>query len=165
MEESIESRKQKLREELERLKIEFKVELPKRIAEARAYGDMRENAEYEAAKERQAFVNARITQLSNQLSQLNSFNMSDISKEKIGFGSTVIVRDLESGDRMEFTFVSPNEVKPSERRISLSSPFGQALSNRSAGDTVEVNIPAGKRAYIIEKFTTFHGDTFEIERG
>ncbi len=165
MEENIEVKKQKIKEELEQLKYEFKVELPKRIAEARAYGDLKENAEYDAAKDRQAFVNARMTQLSNQLSQLNNLNMSDISREKIGFGSTVTVRDMESGDLMEFIFVSPNEVKPSERKISLSSPFGMALSNKAAGDIVEVNIPAGKRKYVIEKFTTFHGDAFENGRG
>jgi len=165
MDENIEIKIQQLKEELEQLKYEFKVELPKRIAEARAYGDLKENAEYDAAKDRQAFVNARMTQLSNQLSQLKNLNMSDISREKIGFGSTVTVRDMESGDCMEFIFVSTNEVKPSERKISLSSPFGQALSNKAAGDIVEVNIPAGKRTYLIEKFTTFHGDNFDHGRG
>jgi transcription elongation factor GreA len=161
MEEGIQAEKQKIKGELEQLRYEFKVEIPRRIAEARVYGDVRENAEYEAAKERQAFVQARITQLSNQLSQLNSINLSDILRDRIGFGSTVVIRDLDTEDSIELTFVSPNEVKPSEGRISLSSPFGLSLQNRTAGDVVEVNVPAGRRRYRVEKFTTFHGDVFE----
>ena len=161
MGEGIEAEKQKIKEKLEQLRYEFKVELPRRIAEARVYGDVRENAEYEAAKERQAFVQARITQLSNQLSQLNSINFSDILRDRIGFGSTVVIRDLDTEDSIELTFVSSNEVKPSEGRISLSSPFGVSLQNRTVGDVVEVNVPAGRRRYLVKKFTTFHGDVFE----
>jgi len=161
MSDDIELKKQKLREELEQLKYEFKVELPKKIAEARAYGDLKENAEYHAAKERQSFLSARITQLSNQLSQLSNLSVSDIAKDRIGFGSTVTVLDLESEDIIEFTFVSPNEVKPAEGKISLSSPVGMALQNRGVGEEVEINIPAGKKRHRIERFTTMHGDSFE----
>lgn len=161
MSDDIELKKRKMREELEQLKYEFKVELPKKIAEARAYGDLKENAEYHAAKERQSFLNARITQLSSQLSQLSNLSVSDISKDRIGFGSTVTVLDLESEDVMEFTFVSPNEVKPAEGKISLSSPVGMALQNRGVGDEVEINIPAGKKRYRVERFTTMPGESFE----
>lgn len=161
MEDTMEIKRQKIKDELEQLKFEFKVELPKRIAEARAYGDLKENAEYDAAKERQAFVNARISQLSNQLSQLNNLNVSDIQKDRVGFGSTVTVYDVINEDRIVFTFVSSNEVKPSEGKISLSSPIGMALQNKFVGDEVEVNIPAGKRKYLIEKLITIHGDVFE----
>jgi len=164
MEDSIDIKRQKIKDELEQLKFEFKVELPKRIAEARAYGDLKENAEYDAAKERQAFVNARISQLSNLLSQLNNLNVSDIQKDRVGFGSIVTVYDVDNDDRIVFTFVPSNEVKPSEGKISLSSPIGVALQNKFAGDVVEVNIPAGKRKYLIEKLTTIHGDVFEKEK-
>jgi transcription elongation factor GreA len=161
MNDDIEARKQILKDELEHLKFEFKVELPKRIAEARAYGDIRENAEYESAKDRQAFVQARITQLSNQISQLGNLNVADIQKDKIGYGSTVTVFDLDDEENLTFIFVSTSEVKPSEGKISLSSPVGMALQNRVPGDIVEINIPAGKRRYRIDKIVTIHGDTFE----
>jgi len=161
MGEDIEAKKRKLKEELEQLKIELKVEIPKRLTEARAYGDLRENAEYEAAKERQAFVNARITQISSQISELSNLKVGDIQRDRIGFGSVVRLRDVDEGAVLEFTFVSSNEVKPSEGKISLSSPIGMALQNRFVGDVGEVNIPAGKRKYLVEKITTIHGDVYE----
>ncbi|HSV95586.1 MAG TPA: transcription elongation factor GreA [Spirochaetota bacterium] len=161
MSDDIELKKRKMREELEQLKYEFKVELPRKIAEARAYGDLKENAEYHAAKERQSFLNALITRISSQLSQLSNLSVSDIAKDRIGFGSTVTVFDLESEETMEFTFVSPNEVKPAEGKISLSSPVGMALQNKCAGEEVEISIPAGKKRYRIERFTTMHGESFE----
>lgn len=160
----LEEKKQKLRDELDKLKIEMKVELPKRIAEARAYGDLKENAEYHAARERQGFVKALIGQISGQINQLNNLNLSNIHKDKIDFGSIVIVSDFDTNEQQEFTFVHPNEVNPSQGRISLSSPFGRALQNKSVGDTVEVTIPSGKRKLYIEKLTTLHGDVFEKER-
>ncbi|HPO46885.1 MAG TPA: transcription elongation factor GreA [Spirochaetota bacterium] len=161
MSDDIELKKRSIKEEIEQLKYEFKVELPKKIAEARSYGDLKENAEYHAAKERQSFLSARITQLSSQLSQLSNLSVSDIARDRIGFGSTVTVLDLESEELIQFTFVSPNEVKPAEGRISLSSPVGMALQNRGVGEEVDVLIPAGKKRYRIERFTTLHGDSFE----
>jgi transcription elongation factor GreA len=156
-----EAKRQAIRDELDRLNQEFKVEIPKRIAEARTYGDLKENAEYHAARERQGFVQARIGQLNAQLGQLNNLNIGDIADECIGFGAAVNVIDLDLGDRLEFMFVSPNEVDPSAGKISLSSPIGNALQNKKAGDTVEAVIPSGKRRYYIEKIVTIHGNTFE----
>lgn len=161
MSDDMAAKKQGLRDEMERLKYEFKVDLPRRISEARAYGDLKENAEYHAARERQSFVKARITQLSQQLHQMNDLNVSNIQRDKIGFGSRVRLLDRDSGNRIEFTFVHPNEVKPSEGKISLSSPVGLALQNRSVGEEVEVNIPAGKKRYFVEKITTIHGEVLE----
>lgn len=157
----LEAKRQAIRDELERLNYEYKVDLPKRIAEARAYGDLKENAEYHAARERQGFVQARISQLNGQLGQLNSINIGDIADECIGFGASVTVIDLDSDDRIDFVFVSPNEVDPSAGKISLSSPIGNALQSKKAGDMVEASIPAGKRRYYIEKIVTIHGNTFE----
>jgi transcription elongation factor GreA len=157
----LEQKKKLFREELEKLKQEFKVELPKKIAEARAYGDLRENAEYDAARERQAFVKARIAQLTDQLGKLNEMNMNDIPSDRIGFGAEVTVVDRDSDDRLRFVFVSSNDVNPSEGKISLSSPVGQALQNKMAGENVEVTIPAGVRKYYIEKIVTIHGDVHE----
>ncbi len=162
MSNNIEDNRDALKKELEKLKYEFKIELPKKIAEARAYGDLRENAEYHAARERQSFVKARIGQLADQLSKLNNIDLSRISSDCIGFGSTIIVIDNDSGEELELSFVSPNEVNPSEGKISLSSPIGQALNNKSVGDVVVVDIPAGKRTFLVQKLITIHGNIFDI---
>lgn len=153
----LEAKKQVVRDELEKMKYEFKVDLPKRISEAREYGDLKENAEYHAARERQSFVKARIAQLTDQLNKLNDINMTDIPEDKVGYGSTVTVVDLDLDDEIVFTFVSSNEVNPSEGKISVSSPIGAAMQNKSTGDVVEVVIPAGKRKYQIKKIITIHG--------
>ena len=161
MKDGLDAKKEMLREELEKLKIEFKVELPQKIAEARAYGDLRENAEYDAARERQAFVKARIAQLSEQLSSLNNMDLSAVKRDRVGYGSRVTVVDVESGNRLELTSVSSHEVNLSEGKISLASPIGVALSNRGVGEETEANIPAGKKRFYVEKLTTIFGDEFE----
>jgi len=158
----LEAKKQKVRDELEAMKHEFKVELPKKIAEAREYGDLKENAEYHAARERQSFVKARIAQLTDQLNRLNDMNLSDIPEDRIGYGSTVTLLDMDSEDEIIFTFVSSNEVNPSEGKISVSSPIGMAMQNKTAGETVEVVIPAGKRKYRVMKFSTIHGKEIAV---
>jgi transcription elongation factor GreA len=157
----LEIQRQTIRDELDRLNYEFKVEIPKRIAEARTYGDLKENAEYHAARERQGMVKARISQLNAQLNQLKQLNIGDIAEDRIGYGATVSVIDMDTDDLMEFVFVSPNEVDPSAGKISLSSPIGNALQNRMAGETVEAVIPAGKRRYYIQKIVTIHGNILE----
>jgi len=157
----MDAKRQSIRDELDKLNYEYRVEIPKRIAEARAYGDLKENAEYHAARERQGFVKARISQLNLQLGQLKDLKIDDIADDRIGFGATVTVIDLDSDDRMEFVFVSPNEVDPSAGKISLSSPIGTALQNKIAGEVAEAVIPAGKRRYYIEKIVTIHGTVFE----
>ena len=165
MGDGIDAKRQSIREELDRLNYEYKVEIPKRIAEARAYGDLKENAEYHAARERQGMVKARISQLNGQLGQMKELNIDAIAEDKIGFGSSVTVVDMDSDDRLEFVFVMPDDVDPSEGKISLSSPIGTALQNRQAGDTVEAVIPAGKRRYFIERIATIHGNVLEKKYG
>lgn len=157
---NIEENKQKIRDELEKLKHEFKIELPKKIAEAREYGDLKENAEYHAARERQAFVKARIAQLTDQLNKLNDMKLDDVPEDKVGYGSVVTVTDLDGDDEQVFTFVSQNEVNPSEGKISLNSPFGTAMQNKGVGEEVQVNIPAGVRELRIVKLVTIHGKEF-----
>ncbi len=161
MAEGMDEKKQSIRDELEKLNYEYKVEIPRRIAEARTYGDLKENAEYHAARERQAFVKARILQLTSLLGQMKELNLESIADDKIGFGASVTVVDLDTKERNEFVFVSPDEIDPSEGRISLSSPIGSALQNRNAGETVEIAIPAGTKRFYIEKIITIHGNTFE----
>jgi transcription elongation factor GreA len=160
MSENIDEKKRTIKDELEKLRYEFKVELPKKISQARSYGDLKENADYHASRERQSFVKARISQLNSQLSQLNNIDVTRLEENKVGYGSRVTVLDLESNEIIEFTFVHPNEVKPSEGKISVSSPIGAALNNRCAGDEVEAAIPTGKKKYLIQKLVTFHGNEF-----
>jgi transcription elongation factor GreA len=155
------SKKQSIREELEKLNYEYKIEIPKRIAEARTYGDLKENAEYHAARERQAFVKARISQLHAQLSRIKDLKIDSIAEDKIGYGASVTILDLDTSDRIEFAFVSSEEIDPSNGKISLSSPIGNALQNRQAGEEVAVTIPTGKKRYYIEKIITIHGNVFE----
>jgi len=161
MSNDLNEKKLKIKEELDQLQYEFKVELPKVIAVARAYGDLKENAEYHAARERQSFVQARIGQLAEMLAQLDSIDVSNLPKDKIGYGSTVTLYDIKDEESMVFTFVSPNEVNPSDGKISLSSPLGTALQNKTAGDEVEITIPAGKKKYFVEKLVTIHGNEFK----
>ncbi|MDY6935225.1 MAG: transcription elongation factor GreA [Spirochaetota bacterium] len=161
MSKDLDLQKREIKDEITKLKHEFKIELPKKIAEARAYGDLKENAEYHAARERQSFVQGRIAQLSKQLSNLNSLNVSDISKDKIAYGSKVRIIDQETNNRIEFELVSSNDINPSQGKISLSSPIGAALQGRTVGEEVDVTLPVGKKKYYIEKLITFHNDEFE----
>ena len=154
-------KKKELREELDKLNHEFKIELPKKIAEARAYGDLKENAEYHAARERQSFVKARIAQVSDQLAKVSDIDLDNIPEDKIGYGSEVTVIDMDSEDDIQFKIVSSDEVNPAEGKISVSSPIGQALHNKMVGEEVEVIIPAGKRKYYIEKLVSVHGNVIE----
>jgi transcription elongation factor GreA len=157
----LEAKKQQLKNELEKLRYEFKVDLPKRINEAREYGDLKENAEYHAARERQSMVEALIAQLTQQLNQMSALKLEDISVDRIGYGSKITVLDKDTDSRIEFSLVSPGDVNPSEGKITISSPIGAALNGKMAGDDVEFVIPAGKKKYYIEKFITAHGGTFE----
>jgi transcription elongation factor GreA len=160
MTDSIEQKKKSLRQEIMKLREEYQVELPKRIAEARSHGDLRENSEYDAARERQAFVKARIAQLGHVLKQYDDVAAANTDETKIGYGSIVVVLELNSNTRSEYTFVHPIEVDPSEGKISLASPVGTALQNRSVGEEVVLIVPAGEKRLFIEKITSLHGNVF-----
>jgi transcription elongation factor GreA len=160
MTDSIEQKKKSLLQEIMKLREEYQVELPKRIAEARSQGDLSENSEFDAARERQAFLKARIAQLSHLLSQYNDVSTSHADEKKIGYGSVVVVLELNSNTRSEYTIVHPIEVDPSEGKISLGSPVGTALQNRTVGEEVVVTVPAGEKRFFIEKITTLHGNIF-----
>jgi len=159
----IEQKKKALHQEMENLREEYYVELPKRIAEARSLGDLKENSEYDAARERQAFVKARINQLSRLLAQYSEAAASSKEENKIGFGSVVVVLELNSNTRSEYTIVHPAEVDPDAGKISISSPVGRALQDRTAGEEVVVTIPAGEKKLLIEKFTTLHGNVYTAD--
>jgi transcription elongation factor GreA len=148
--------KKRLEEEIRTLDYELKIQLPKEIQKAREYGDLRENAEYKAAKERQTYLQARIGQLSTRLAALSMMNMDRIPKDKVGLGSTVTLRETASGDRIVYDIVTPEEADPTQGRISPSSPIGKSLLNHEEGDVVEVRVPSGTKEYEITRLVTIH---------
>jgi len=153
--------KKKLEEEIRTLDYELKVHLPKEILKAREHGDLRENAEYKAAKERQSFLQARIGQIHRRLAALSMVNLDKIPRGKVGLGSIVNVRHTETGEETVFELVTPEESDPTIGRISPSSPIGKCLLNHEEGDTVEVKVPAGTKEYEITKLVTMHDQVKE----
>ncbi len=133
----------KLEEELDHLKSVRRREVAERIRQAREFGDISENSEYEDAKNEQAFVEGRILMLEEQLRNARVVDAATQDPDEVGIGTQVKVRDEESGDVEVFTIVGSTEADPGKNRISNDSPVGAALSGRRAGDTVEVSIPAG----------------------
>jgi len=155
----------RLEEEIKTLDYELKVTLPKEILKAREHGDLRENAEYKAAKERQSFLQARIGQLYRRLAALSLANMDKIPKGKVGLGSVVHVRHTGNGEETVFEIVTPEEADPTIGRISPSSPIGKCLLNHEEGDTVEVRVPSGTKEYEITKLVTIHDQVQEPPAG
>ena len=150
--------KQKLQEEIDALSHELNVELPKEIAVARAHGDLSENAEYKYAKERQGYVNARIGQLKKRLGDLGMLNLTNIPKDRSGYGSRIVVLDTQKDVKIEYKLVSSEEGDVEKGLISTTSPIGRALLNRKVGDEIEVATPAGKKEFEVLKLVTIHDD-------
>src|SRR5262249_41228761 len=128
--------KQKLQEEITTLEHELSVELPKEIAVARAHGDLSENAEYKFAKERQGFVNARIAQLKKRMGDLGMLNLTNIPKDRAGYGSRILVLDTAKDLKIEYKLVSSEEANVEKGLISTTSPIGRALLNKKVGDEI-----------------------------
>jgi transcription elongation factor GreA len=147
--------KKRLQDEIQQLEYELKVHLPKEILKAREHGDLRENAEYKAAKERQSFLQARTAQLHRRLAALNMVNLDRIPRDKVGLGSVVTVLP-EGGEETVFELVVPEDADPTIGRISPSSPIGKCLLGHEEGDSVEVRVPSGVRTYEIRKLVTMH---------
>lgn len=145
-----------LEEELKKVEKELRIELPKEIRKAAAHGDLRENAEYHAAKERQTFLQARVAHLHTRINALSSINLNTLPKDKIAFGSKIFLEDLNTGNEIVYELVTPEEVDPKNGKISVSSPIGKALLNREVGDEVVIQLPAGKKEYSINKIITLH---------
>jgi transcription elongation factor GreA len=152
----MEELKKKLQEEIAALENELRVELPKEILKARAHGDLSENAEYHAAKERQGYVNARLNQLKQRMSELSMIDMSKISRDKVGLGSEVVVLDVNKDEEITYRLVTSEETNVSKGYISTSSPIGRGLLGKEVGDVVKIQIPGGVRELEIVKLTTIH---------
>ena len=148
--------KKRLQDEIQRLDYELKVHLPKEILKAREHGDLRENAEYKAAKERQGFLQARVAQLHRRLAALNMVNLDRIPRGRVGLGSVVTVRLEDTDEVVVYEIVVPEDSDPTIGRISPSSPIGKCLLGHEEGDSVEVRVPAGTKVYEITKVVTIH---------
>ncbi|TCS39651.1 transcription elongation factor GreA [Paucimonas lemoignei] len=139
-----------LKEELHRLKTKERPAVINAIAEARAQGDLSENAEYDAAKEKQSFIEGRIAELEGKLSAAQIIDPTTLDAEgRVVFASTVDLEDLESGQKVTYQIVGEDEADLKELKISVTSPIARALIGKYAGDVVEVNAPSGPREYEI----------------
>ncbi len=146
----------KLEDELELLNRELLVEIPKELKKAADYGDLSENAEYDAAKQRKQFVESRMGQLQKRISEILSVNIKAIPKDRVGLGSKVKLENVDSGEIVEYTFVFPEEVDPEIGKISLASPVGKSLVGKREDDEVVIVTPSGRREYCIEQLVTIH---------
>jgi transcription elongation factor GreA len=155
----MEALKKKLESEIEALERELHVDLPREIAKARAHGDLSENAEYHAAKERQGIVNARLGQLRARLREVSMIDMTRIPRDRVGLGSKVLVLDSLKEEEITYCLVTVEEADVSKGRISTASPIGKSLLGKRAGDTVRVEIPGGSRDFEILELKTIHDQT------
>ena len=152
----MEDLKRKLETEIAALENELRIELPREISKARAHGDLSENAEYHAAKERQGVVNARLGQLRARLRELSMVDMSRIPRDRVGLGSTVVVMDASKDEEITYKLVTSEEADVAKGRISTTSPIGRGLLGKQVGDTVRVQIPGGVREMEILQLATIH---------
>jgi transcription elongation factor GreA len=139
----------KLKDELRRFKTEERPAIVREIEEARAHGDLSENAEYHAARERQGQVEARIRQVEDKLARAQVIDPSGQSLEKVRFGLTVDLEDSETGEQVTYTILGEEEADAANGRISVASPVARALLGREVGDSVTVRIPKGTREFEI----------------
>jgi len=144
----------KIEEEIAALTQELTVDLPERIKIAREHGDLRENSEFKAAKERQAFVEARLNHLTTRMTELSKIDVSDMAYDRVGFGSTVTIRDTDMGEDFTFTITAGDFIDLDAGQVSLASPIGQGLLGAAEGEEVTIQLPAGERRYEVLELTT-----------
>jgi transcription elongation factor GreA len=147
---------QKLEAEILTLEHELNHELPKELKRARAMGDLSENAEYIMAKQRQEIVNARLAQLKKRLGDLAMVNLSNIPRDRIAFGSKVLLYDVDRDVEIEYRLVTSEEADVSKGLISTTSPIGRGLMGKKAGDSVKVATPKGSREFEIRTVQTIY---------
>lgn len=155
--------KERLQAELDKLDTELRVEIPRAIKLALEWGDLRENAEYRAALDRQQFVQARIGQLRQRLTEIANIDLSKIPHDRASYGSTLVLYDGEREEEVTYRLVTPEESDPNAGLISTASPIGKSLLNREEGDEVAVQTPKGKRTFEIRSLRTLHDDAAEKE--
>ena len=148
--------KRKLEAEIKKLDRELKDELPKALTKAIELGDLRENSEYQTAKERQSFVQARLGQLRERLASLSLVDLSKIPTDRISYGSTVVLTDLDSDRKVTYRLVSSEESDVSKGWISTVSPIGKSLMGHEEGDEVQIQTPGGEKNYEIVSLKTIY---------
>jgi len=148
--------RKKLEEEIAALDYELRNELPKEILKARAHGDLSENAEYHAAKERQGFVNARLGQLRKRMSEVAMIDVTKIPHDRVGLGSRVVVLDSSKGEEISYHLVTSEDADVTQGRVSTSSPIGKSLLGKEVGDTIKLVTPGGTRDLEILSLKTIH---------
>jgi transcription elongation factor GreA len=150
--------KKKLEEQIRELEHELTHELPIEIKKAASLGDLSENAEYHMAKQRQVFVNARLGQLKKRMAELSLVNLTNIPKDRIAFGSTVVVFDITKNEEITYKLVTSEESDVNQGLISTTSPIGRGLVGKQVGDIAAIVTPNGKRELEILKLTTIHDE-------
>ncbi len=148
--------RKRLQEELNSIEHELRVELPKEILRAREHGDLSENAEYKAAKERQRFLEGRKAQLQQRMAALSLVNLDKIPTDRVAYGSKVVLYDYENEKEIEYRLVSPEESDMSRGLVSITSPIGKSLVGKEEGDEVEIVTPSGRKKYDLRSLTTIH---------
>ena len=146
----------KLDNDLKESQRELQVDIPKAILTAREHGDLSENAEFKAAKERQMFLEARISLLQKRISDIMAININQIPKDRSGLGSTLKLKNVDSGKETQYHLVFPEEVNPDEGKLSPASPIGRSLMGKQEGDEITVSLPDGKVEFEVLKVTTIH---------
>jgi transcription elongation factor GreA len=148
--------RKKLQEELNIIERELRVDLPKEILRAREHGDLSENAEYKAAKERQSYLEGRKAQLQARLAALSLVNLEKIPTDRAAYGSKVVLYDYDADKEIEYRLVSAEESDINHGLISITSPIGRSLVGKMAGDSIEIVTPSGKKDYELRSLTTIH---------
>ena len=147
---------QKLQQEIQALEHELNHELPEELKRARAHGDLSENAEYIMAKQRQDYVGARLAQLKKRIADLSLVNVNNIPKDRIAFGSQVLLYDVDRDTEVNYRLVTSEESDVSKGWISTTSPIGHSLMGKKVGDEVTVRTPNGVREFEIRSVITYH---------
>jgi transcription elongation factor GreA len=148
--------KKRLQEELNNIERELRIDLPKEILRAREHGDLSENAEYKAAKERQAFLEGRKAQLQKRMAALSLVNLDKIPTDRAAYGSKVVLYDYDADREVVYRLVSPEESDLSKGLISITSPIGKSIIGKTEGDSVEIVTPSGRKDYELRTLTTIH---------
>ena len=148
--------REKLKKELAELEEELHKKLPKEIQKAREFGDLKENAEYKAAMERQAFILARIGQVMKRIDEVESIDISKLPTNLVAYGSKVVLYDLDRNEEIKYKLVTSEESDPDKGLLSTSSPIGQSLMGKEEGDEIKVKTPKGLRKFEIAKLQTIH---------
>jgi transcription elongation factor GreA len=148
----------KLQDEIQTLEYELNHELPKELRRARALGDLSENAEFIMAKQRQDFVGARLAQLKQRLADLSLINLNNIPRDRVAFGSKVIIYDVDRDTEVEYRLVTSEEADVSKGLISTTSPIGRGLMGKKVGDICRVGTPNGIREFEVRALQTLYDE-------